>query len=257
MRNYELNEIDNYISSYDVISDNHLREFIYFKFPNRNERYYNYSLMELYKNNILYKFDTNKFKSCRNRYKYDLKVNLDRKILHDLERINPPIVISYYNTDLFNYFTSLQIINNIHIIETYSYTKQAVLKVLLDNGVFAVYEEDYEVMKKYITLTEVYIIKTINEDSPIVRKITHEHTSRTIVTVPKIEKLLIDVFTDQMYKTILGSEMDNIYKTVLSKFQINQITLFRYAKKKYCYEKLLDYLKYIGYNKEIGEFEWY
>ena len=52
----------------------------------------------------------------------------------------------------------------------------------------------------------------------------------------------------------MSSEITNIYYNVLKHYQINQITLFRYARKRYCYDKLLLLFEYIGYDKERGEF---
>ncbi len=254
MKKNEINIIEEFIQNKKIIYEEELKEYFFRLFPKKSEKYFNYYLMELYRNNILYKFDSNIWKSSKNKHKFEMNLFIDIDVRTQLEKICPAIIISFYNTSIFNNFTSLQLQHNVNIIEVYSYAKEMVFNVLLNNGKFVVFEEDYNIVNKYVNSADVYVIKTINEDSPIIRKRENSFKGTTWVTVPKIEKLLIDILVDDFYKNIMSSEITNIYYNILKYYQINQATLFRYAKKRYCYNKLLELLIYIGYDKESGEF---
>ena len=255
MKNYEFNMIEEYIKNKVLILENEFKEYFFKIFPNRNEKYFNYYLMGFYRNNLLYKFDNNKLKSTINRKKFEISLDLDIDLRIKLENIYPTTIISYYNISIFNNFISLQLQHNIHIIEVYSYMKETVLSILLNNNKYAVLEEDYDIIRKYANCGEIYIVKTINDDSPIIRRKGKINNTSSVITVPKIEKLLIDILVDDFYKNNMSSEITNIYYNVLKHYQINQTTLFRYARKRYCYDKLLLLFEYIGYDKERGEFK--
>ncbi len=258
MKNFELTSISDYIKSKDVIFEDEFKSFFFSTVPNRSEKYYYYYLMELYKKNILYKYDTKKLKSCSKKMKFIIELNVEERIKHHLMRINPSIDISIWNISLFSNFTSLQLSYDIFIVETYAYAKESVLETLLANGKDAVYEEDFFIMKKYNKNSTVYIIKTLNVDSPIVRKNSKALNNRvkeySFVTVPKIEKLLVDIFDDKFLKILFSDEILNIYMNLLRNYQINFATVFRYARKKHCYDELVNYLDHIGFNIEKGEF---
>ncbi len=60
---------------------------------------------------------------------------------------------------------------------------------------------------------------------------------------------------EDFYITLLGDEISSIYFNILKKYQINMSTIFRYAKKRYSYQKVRDFLTNIGFDCERGEFE--
>lgn len=258
MKRSELMYIFSYIDSSDIVFEDEFKDLFFRMFPNKSERYYYYYLMEFYRNNILYKYDTQKLKPCSNRMKFIVNLEIEEKLKYQLMRINPEIDISIWSISLLSNFTSLQIYHDIYIVETYAYAKESVLEVLLDQGKNSIYEEDFFVMKKYSRNTALYIIKTLNVDSPIVRKseITKNSKLRksSFVTVPKIEKLLVDIFDDNFFKILFSDEINNIYMNLLKNYQINFATVFRYASKKHCYDKLINYLDHIGFDIEKGEF---
>ncbi len=72
--------------------------------------------------------------------------------------------------------------------------------------------------------------------------------------IPKIEKLIVDIFDDKFLKILFSDEILNIYINLLRNYQINFATVFRYARKKHCYDELVNYLDHIGFDIEKGEF---
>ena len=261
MKNYEMEMIKDYIYERDVLDEEEFKRFFFEMFPNRSERYFNYYLMDFYRNNILYKYETKKLKPCRHRKVFNLELDIEAKLKYSLENISPRILISIWNTSSFSHFTSLQMFSNITIVETYSYAKEYVLNLLLEQGQFACYEEDYSIMSKYSRKAQLYVVRTLFEECPIVRKslsLTGRTTSRddksTFLTVPKIEKLLVDFLVDEIYKILFSAEIDRIFYQLLKGYQINITTVLRYAKKRHFEQKILDYFDYIGFDVESGEF---
>ena len=89
--------------------------------------------------------------------------------MESLKKINPEIIVSIWSLSEITKFMSLQIFDNINFIETYAYSKEIVLNTLMDQKLNAIYEEDYLSISKYMKGDELYVIRTINEDSPINR----------------------------------------------------------------------------------------
>lgn len=257
MKNYEMQMINDYIYERDVLDEDEFKRFFFEMFPSRSERYFNYYLIDLYRNNILYKYGTKKLKPCRYRRLFNLELDIELKLKYRIENITPGIVISIWNTSSFSHLTSLQMLSNITIVETYSYAKEYVLNFLLEQGKFAFYEEDYSVMSKYSQKAQLYVVRTLFEECPIVRKsfsIARRNDKPTFLTVPKIEKLLVDFLVDGIYKMLFSAEIDRIFFQLLKGYQINITTVLRYAKKRHSELKILDYLDYIGFDVESGEF---
>lgn len=260
MKKYELEMISNYIKGKEVIDENEFKRFFFELSPERNERYFNYYMLNLYRRNILYKYGSKKWKSCKYRKKFNFELDIENDFKHEMEAISPGITISIWNTNDLSNLTSLQMFSNIIIVETYSYAKEFVLNFLLKKGKFAIYEEDYSIMSKYRNNTQVYIIKTLNEECPIIRKpftISGRkaiYEKPTFVTTPKIEKIIVDFLVDDIYEILFSDEVNNIIYQLLKYYQINMATVLRYAKKRHFEQKILDYLKYIKFDIERGEF---
>ncbi len=258
MIKYKLELINEYIFARDIIDEDEFKRFFLELFSERSERYYDYCLQNMYRRNVLYKYGLKKLKPCKYRKKFNFRLNIDDKLKYRMEQISPSIIVSIWDTAAFSHLTSLQMLNDIIIVETYSYTKEFVLKFLLEEGKFAIYEEDYLVMSKYSNKTKLYIIRTLNEECPIVRR-TLSIAGRTdnmpsFVTVPKIEKILVDFIVDEIYRLLFSAEINRIYYQVLRYYQINMSTVLRYAKKRHSYQKVLNYLEYINFDVESGEF---
>lgn len=260
MKKYEIQMISEYIFDETIIDENEFKRYFFELFPNRLEKYFNYYMLDLYKHNILYKYATKKWKPCKDRKVFNFELDVESKIIHGMRAMSPGITVSIWNSLAFSHLTSLQMFNNITIVETYSYAKDYVLNFLLEQGEFAFYEEDYSVMIKYYNKDKIFIVKTLNEECPIVRKNysiagrVNLYDMPTFVTVPKIEKIIVDLLVDDIYKILFSDEVNNIIYQLLNKYQINMSTVLRYAKNRHFKEKILKYLEYIGFDVESGEF---
>lgn len=255
MKKNELEIINRFLENKDIIDEKEFKTFFYLSFPYRKVNKFNSYLMELYDQNIVYKFNNNVLKPCRDKIKFEVNNMIDSLILDKIKEIEPSITVSLWNLSILSEFSSLQLFLDINIVETYDYARSIVLDKLLELGLNAFYIEDHETILKYNKDSSVYIIKTINEDSPIIKKgkNINKDNSSSFITVPKVEKILVDILKDSFLNNLLSNEVDLIFTNIMKKYQINLKTLFRYAKKKYCYDELIKYLSYLNYDLERGE----
>ena len=243
--------IDNFKNDI-VINEEELRNGFFKMYPKKNENNYYYYLMRLYKINVLYKYNKNKLKLAGNRKKFTIPMELDNALSEVLLKITPGITIAIWNTTLFSSFMSLQLMHNIITIEVPYYAKDIVLNKLLECNLLACLDKDYETMLRYRGNRDLYIVRSMNQDYPIVS--AHPKDNKSVITVPKIEKLLVDLIIDDIYNDIFSSELEDILRSILSSYQINLSTMLRYAKKRYSDSMVLETLASIGFDIESGEF---
>jgi hypothetical protein len=121
--------------------------------------------------------------------------------------------------------------------------------------VFAYLQESYgdvylnprklEVENYIISGQNNIIIKNLTLTSPL--------TEREGLKVPTIEKIMVDIFTDdELFVTYQGAELQNIFQEFFKTFNINQSTLRQYANKRHVRDRLISFLKE---ETDIGEDE--
>lgn len=258
MKKTEILQIANSFES-DVISEESLQNILKNNIYNYNGNYYHYYLFDLYKANIIYKYNKGIYKPCKDRKEFIFKIKIHDNTVESLKKINPKIIVSIWSLSEITKFMSLQIFDNINFIETYAYSKEIVLNTLMDQKLNAIYEEDYLSISKYMKGDELYIIRTINEDSPINRPRIFSSIKKTssLITTPKIEKILIDIIISKFFDMLLGDEINIIVENILREYKINISTCLRYAEKKYRIDSVKDYLQSINFDIKRGEFEWF
>lgn len=241
----------------DIISEERLQCALKEYVSNYDCKNYRYYLSDLYKENLIYKYKKGIYKLCNNRKEFIFEKNIPDIVVETLKKINPKIVVSIWSLSDISKFMSLQMFTNIHFIETYSYSEEVVLNTLIDQNLNVIYEKDYLSISKYIKSSELYVVRTINEDSPINK--SKSNTSRlgalSFITSPKIEKVLVDIIISKFFDMLLGDEINTIVKSILMKYKINISTCLRYANKKYRTFALDNYLESINFNIQRGEFE--
>ena len=248
--------IVDYIKDKKIIPESDFKQFLGGLFPDMNGQTYYLLLMNLYKANILYRYNSSLLKPCNERVEYRCSPIFDDKLKETLTKINPPIISSGWSIGEISRFMSLQLMNEYYFIETYFYASETVLNALLDLNLNVIYEKDYSINSKYLRNNAVYIIRIINEDSPIVRPNRQIRTNDySFLTVPKIEKIIVDIIIDDFFDTLLGDERIEILKSLLSKYRVNFATILRYAKKKYKVDKVITFIEQTGFNINNGEFE--
>lgn len=258
MNKNDSQKVTQYLYQYDTINENDFKKVLSEVIVNYNDINYRFYVSDLNKKNIIYKYNSNKMKPSFKRTKFNINLNIDEQIRQTLEGISPSITISIWNASIINKYESLQFMKDITIIETYDYATEEVIQKLLSIGKSVCYYKDYFAINKYLLNAELYIVKNLCVDSPIIKKLPVTKTGSTnksLITTPKVEKLLVDLFADSFYQKLFGGNLDSFYREVLSRYQVNFITLQRYAKKRHCNEKLLNYLTTLNFDIESGEFK--
>ena len=262
MRQMKLDEMNKIINSFDAnfINLDDLKIVLSENVTNYEEKNLRYYLFDLYRRNLLYKYNSKIYKKCvgKREFKFERKIAVD--VADSIYNIRPQITISIWDLNEITKFMSLQLFSNIHFIETYYYAKDVVLDCLLGFNYNVIFEKDYFSMSKYIKDKDVYIIRTINEDSPIDKGRDCSYVSKdvkenSLITVPKIEQIIVDLIVDDFFNTLIGSERDLIIRELLGKYKVNMTTCLRYVTKKHKLDIFNDYLNAIEFNIEKGEFE--
>ena len=93
-------------------------------------------------------------------------------------------------------------------------------------------DPDEQMFERYVSMVEYpLIIKQLVSESPIqqIQK----------VSVPKLEKLLVDMLSDTSLFAAQQNEMEFIYQSVFEKYAMNQAMMTRYAKRRNREDELL------------------
>lgn len=83
---------------------------------------------------------------------------------------------------------------------------------------------------KFGSTRDCIILHTLTTEAPID---TFEE-----LPVPTAEKMLVDIFLNPEFEFLRGSELTRIYQEVFSDFDISRSRLLRYARRRYCEEKI-------------------
>ena len=251
-----IKEIKSYFVNRKTIKEIEIKDFFFNKYPNKSVEIYRRFLMDLYRNNIFYRYDNETFKSCDGKKTFSFVQIIDYDLKVKFETINPPILISYWQLSDLTSFMSLQSFSNIIFVETYSYAADIIINLLLENNKKVVLESDYNTFTKYNSFDEIYVVRFINEDSPLFRKSVSNSdiVKKTNIVSPKIEKIMVDIIIDDFFDTILSDEVYNILVELLKNYQINMSTIKRYATKKHRWSGVKFAIETTGFNIEEGEF---
>ena len=213
--------------------------------------------MQLYTNNIAYRYNENLIKAVKKRKKFEFKK--DREFEELVDKFEFMFMISDWETSVLNNVVSQQVMKNYHIVEAPSYSLDIVFDNLQKAGKYVILEKEFKKVEKYIIHDEIYILKKLSVDAPLEKVKTLNDMStiikKTYVRKPKIEKVLIDVFNDKFFKKIYECEIENIYREILEKYKINVSTMMRYADKKHCKDDVKSFFEDIGFDIERGEFD--
>lgn len=261
MKIVEMQEIKNHFSGLNIIDEAELKDYIVEKYPEKSGKLYRYYLTDLYKNKIFYRYDVGKLKLCKDRVQFTFSSLNDNNIRKVLEGITPSVFISYWQLNDLNKFMSLQSFSNIKFIETYSYATEIVVDNLLSINKKVVLEKDYNTFIKYNSNEEIFVVRIINDESPIIRqgysRVGTKKDESSYIVSPKIEKVFVDIIVDVFFNTILSDEISNILTELLKKYQLNMSTVKRYATKRHNWKLVKNFIESLSFNIDEGEFQWY
>lgn len=156
---------------------------------------------------------------------YKPKVNLAlKKLFNDVKRSFPYIDICIWNTSWLHDFMNHQPFNSMIILEVDRDVTEVVFQFLREKRNEVYLSPKAKSSNSYILGENGIIVKQIvKEEVPIM-----EHEK---VVVPKIEKILVDIFFEsQLFISYQGQEKINIFERVYDEYSINASTVYRYAR---------------------------
>ena len=226
--------IDNYFIGNLRLSKHSLVDLIKNDFPNWADNTINMYLSKLKKEGIINTPSRGIYELATFNY-FQPKISSDLiKIFNKIKKEFPYITFCIWESSWLNDFMRHQPFKNNIIIEVEKDACEAVFRFLSEtkNNVFL--NPDEEIFDRYIhNQDEVILLKNLVSEAPL--------TEVQNITIPTLEKLLVDMLIDTNLFSAQQNEKEFIMKTATNKFSLNILKMRRYAIRRNR-EKEIDYL---------------
>ena len=148
-----------------------------------------------------------------------------------------------WTTEWLNDFTQHQLGTSFYVLEVEKDFVEEVFNAYSEFKQFRVYVNPTDdIMKRYIEHGSSIVIKPLIGRSPR-QELALREKSKCTVVVPTIEKILVDIFSDDVtFFSVQGSELDTIFENALNRYQVNFTKLMSYAKRRHKHAQLKVYL---------------
>lgn len=167
--------------------------------------------------------------AARGVYTFNAKRDFEPAASDDLKKIFDIIKAAFpyaehciSDTAWFNDLMIHQVLKTMIVLEVEKDAAMSVFNFLSEQvkGVF--YEPDSQTLEFYVqTMIRPIIVKQLISQAPL--------NKEQEIIIPRLEKLLVDLVTEQELYNAQQSELDHIYSTVKRIYNINQSSLLRYA----------------------------
>ncbi len=224
MKTIDIHKIKTYFKK-DYITKKELKKSISEDYPDLKDSSIDVYISLLKKNGILKNPMRNYYQIDEKEVFYPLVNSSLRKLHKQIIKTFPFIDFCVWDSLWFNDFMQHQMFKSFRVVEVEKDAVEQVFEQLnnLYKNVF--FEPTDEIFNRYISNTDdVIIVKKMVSESPIIQQ--------EKITLPSIEKLLVDCFVDT---TLFGSqqaEMDFIYQSAFEKYSINIAKMKRYASRR-------------------------
>lgn len=224
LRNLELH-IDHYFKGKDKLSKDSLIFSIKKDFPNWSDNTINMYLSKLKKDGVLNN-------PSRGIYEIENKEQFYPKISSNLKRIYnkvnrefPYVSFCVWDTIWFNDFMIHQPFKKYVVLEVEKDACESVFSFLSQTMKNVFFNPDEEIFERYIhNVDEVLIVKNLISESPLI--------GRDKITIPALEKLLVDMLIDTALFSAQQNEKEIIIKNVKQRFTLNEPKMRRYASRR-------------------------
>lgn len=264
MKKEEINKIKEYFPDGSIVDYKTLTSFILENFKNKQEKNIGFYIFDLVKDNVLYQLNDGIYKfSTKKKFKIDVPEN----IISTIEPISldyPEVEICVWESNLFNQFMEMQLFKNQIYIEVEKGFEMLVFeKMSKIIGFTTLLKPSMEEINNYKSIDNLLVLKPLLNKAPTNRKRftkrfgfnVNYHGNRNSISTPKIEKILVDVFTDNNLSFISEKEKYNFYINSLKNYTVNFKTLLSYARNRNKKELIEDYIKsVIRFDINVGEF---
>ena len=216
------NKIHSYFEEGSTISKDRLVEFILMDFPELKKSSVTVYLSRLKKDEII-KNPSRGIYALKGKKAYIPNVDAKlKRLFNKVKKEYPFVDFCIWNTKWFNEFMRHQPFKFYTIIELDKDVTESVFYTLKDLGKQVFIEPDTETFDLYISHSDdVIILKHLISEAPL-----HENGK---ITIPTIEKLLVDMTIDVKIYATQQSEIEFIYENAFEKYEINKNKMKRYA----------------------------
>jgi hypothetical protein len=174
-------------------------------------------------------------KNDKSEFTPDFSSNNLKKVAHKIQKEMPYLKFCVWTTSWLNQLMVHQPISNLRILEVEAKAESSVFSLLENNANDILINPSKEEIDKYLLGSNKLVIKPLINNAPI---------NKGTVPTPKLEKILVDIFTEkELFYSLQGSELSNIFVNAIENYNFNLTTLLSYAKRRNKKEELLNYLK--------------
>ena len=180
-----------------------------------------------------------------NIYTFDVKYNFSPPVENNITKINnlllknfPYAQICFSETRWLNEFSVHQVFKSDIICMVEEFVTESIFYFLTEKGYRVIYHPNEKDVTYYLGSGGSVIITNLVSRSPV--------SKYKKVTIPTLEKLLVDAFTDtNIYFAFQDYELIRIFENAESKCNINFSLMLNYSRRRGNYNKLKSYLKTI------------
>ncbi|WP_395065010.1 DUF6577 family protein [Flavobacterium sp.] len=217
------NTIESYFKSNTQLSREELGNLINRDFPELSEGTITVYLSKLKKAGKINN-PARGFYSISDKQIFNPEINQNlKKIYNKIHKEFPFIEICVWNTKWLSDLMRHQPFKNFTIIEVDKEAEEQVFNVLSEWTKNVYFNPNEEILERYISSNteEVTIIKNLVTESPTAKN--------NKITIPTLEKLLVDIIIDKELFAAQQGELDFIYKAAFNKYDVNKAKMKRYA----------------------------
>ncbi|MBN2285840.1 MAG: hypothetical protein JXQ26_00295 [Tissierellales bacterium] len=137
-------------------------------------------------------------------------------------------------------------LNNLMLHQAFS--SNIILEIDKDaaSAVFAFLQESYRDVYLNLGKYKLESYSNAGQSNIVIKNLTITSPLQEVqnITVPTIEKIMVDLFVDDgLFVTYQGAELQNIYQELFMFYSVNRSKLKQYANKRHIKDKLVSFLK--------------
>ena len=234
-----IKKIEEYFSRSQTFTRKELYDFLELNFfPHLKETTFRWRIHELKKTNIIVSVTRGIFKLSENKELFEPSISKKLSRIRNLFQKNfNSISYCIWSSNWLNEFSRHQATSEIVFVEVEKELVNSVFNLLNDNNFTNVFIEP----DKFVT--ETYVSE--NQTSIIVKSLVTKSPTKFVknIAVPKLEKILVDLFSDNKYLVAFkGYEQKIIFENAFDKYQLNLSSLINYSRRRKKDKFLTDFL---------------
>lgn len=216
------NQIKNYFENSKLISKEELIKAIKNDFSNWSDNTINTYLHLLKKNGVIHTLSRGIY-ALGKLEPFNPQINNQlKKIASQIQKKYPFTSYCVWNSSWLNDLMRHQPFKNFTIVEVEKVSTEQVFNELSSSFSNVFINPDDTFFDRYISTSDnVIIVKNLNSEAPTLKL--------NELTIPTLEKILVDILIDNNLFAAQQGELDFIFKTAFDKYDINESKMKRYA----------------------------